>query len=961
MKPYLSILFLILLSLNILAQEADDEWMLVRGTNDPGVVYDSFVETPSGRLLAVGKDGQLMFSDDAGMTWDYEVIRDQFGQGINGLITDMVVFEGQLIGVLLDFVPSTNRFNLPLEGRTRLLSSNNNGISWTVNDFPVRQALLDGVIYPGVLLPRLFITPAGELLAYGSTAIGGQFLMYYRGGAVFRRLSAGSWEQSYFQNGPISSMAEADGRLTATGFQTIIDSPDGRAWSGYQHEDGTFEADGESLSAELKRSFIGSDVAFRNNQYVMQTQALTPVPTRPRLFSTKVDRAFIFSSGNPFVGARLWTGEEQSQIFPNWLEVGGSILSLSPAGAFSSSNGTNWTLVDDTVAMFSRSLGPVGTQSVVAVGNSREAWRSDNGGSSWTKLLDLPDVPSVNILGQLNGVLFGQVCNFGCDELYASFDNGVSWRQLADIDAQTGVGINDLVAVDDRLWAIQGFPGAYSISDDNGETWTELDTPFNGASDLIVADGGRLIRPSGGRSGLTGLGAVYTSDDNGASWQGYDVEDLDAPPMKDGVHTGEGRILILYNTFGSIGPALFVSDDNGETWRRENPFQSLPLRSTSGRGGDAAIELNDIVRLASGRLIILGGGGEILTSDDQGESWTVRIDYDGQRGPGDPFLDWTVYDIATMDERIVVPASRRDREGGPDVYFVFVSEDDGTSWREVPLPTIRAMRFASVGLNGRVVLSGSAGNIVISDFDQNEASGVPEPYVIREGETLALPVARPPADGTVTLRYELLPISADPEVDYVAASGELSWAKDDVNAKSVMISALEDAEAEPDEALQVRFSVQDDVIFEFAYRVTIDDNEAGDQPGIDLIGADRLETSEAGEVASFRVALQTPPSSEVTMTVEETQSNGVRQGKAAEVSVTPATLVFNSGNWNQAQTITLTGLDDDETDRDVAVRLVLETTSDDEDYDSLFGVPVYVVNRDNDQVEAIFRDRFELD
>lgn len=936
-----------------LAQDDDGPWTGVRGSDAPGVFYDSFVEAPSGRLLVLGEDGQLMFSDDGGITWDYNVIFDQGGQTIKGQITDMVVFEGQLIGVLLDFVPSNNRFDLPLEGRTRLLTSVNNGVSWQVENFPVQQALFDGFPYPGILLPRLFVSPAGELLAYGTTAIGGVFLMYYRGGAVFRRLGPGSWEQSFFELGPLSSMAEADGRLVATGFQAVIDSPDGRAWGGYLHRDGAFQVDGMNLPSDVTRSLIGSDVAFLNGQYVMQTQALTPAPSRPRLFTTKVDKAFIFESGNPFDGGRLWTGTQQTQIFPNWLEVGNSVLSLSPAGAYRSSNGTSWTLTDDTVKLFTRSLGPVGVQSVVAVGNSREVWRSDNGGGTWTKLLDLPEVPSVNLLGAAGGVLFAQVCDFSCDELYASFDNGVSWSPLADLNAQTGAGINDLVEIDGRLFAVQGFPAAYSVSDDGGANWTPLPTPFSGASDLIEGVGGRLIRPSGGRSGLTGLGTVYTSDDGGLTWDAHDVENMDSQPMKTGVHTGDGRILILYNAFGGIDPGLFVSDDNGETWRRENPFQGLPLLGTVSGSTDTTIELEKIVRLASGRLVILGEDGELLTSDDRGESWTVRLKFGTAPEPDETFLDWTVYDIAEAPDRLVVPASRRDAQGGPDIYFAFVSEDDGNSWREVPIPTDRALRFASTGLNGRVVLSGSNGNVFISDFDTGEASGGPQEFIMREGETRVLPVPRPPEEQAITLRYELLPVSADPDIDYIADTGELTWAADDLVAKSLAVTALEDSESEPDEVFRVRFSAVDGPALEFSYELTIDDNEPGEQAGIDLIGADRLVTTEGGGTTSFRVALATQPSADVTVAIEHTLSS--------ELLVTPTTLIFSAAEWNVAQTVTVSGVDETERDGNVSVRLFLRATSDDVDYADLPGIPVYVVNVDDDDgaTPPIFADGFE--
>lgn len=67
-----------------------------------------------------------------------------------------------------------------------------------------------------------------------------------------------------------------------------------------------------------------------------------------------------------------------------------------------------------------------------------------------------------------------------------------------------------------------------------------------------------------------------------------------------------------------------------------------------------------------------------------------------------------------------------------------------------------------------------------------------------------------------------------------------------------------------------------------------------------------LTTSEAGGTATFAVNLNSPPISPVTVVITPSDET--------EAMVTPATLVFDSANWNTTQTVTVTGVDDGEVD-----------------------------------------------
>ncbi len=100
-------------------------------------------------------------------------------------------------------------------------------------------------------------------------------------------------------------------------------------------------------------------------------------------------------------------------------------------------------------------------------------------------------------------------------------------------------------------------------------------------------------------------------------------------------------------------------------------------------------------------------------------------------------------------------------------------------------------------------------------------------------------------------------------------------------------------------------------------------------------------TTENGGAATFSVVLNSAPSASVTMAL---YSDNTTEGV-----VSSSLLTFDSGNWNIAQTVTLTGMDDDVDDGDVAYTVVVGSTSSaDPNYDDINPGDVAVINIDND-------------
>lgn len=119
-------------------------------------------------------------------------------------------------------------------------------------------------------------------------------------------------------------------------------------------------------------------------------------------------------------------------------------------------------------------------------------------------------------------------------------------------------------------------------------------------------------------------------------------------------------------------------------------------------------------------------------------------------------------------------------------------------------------------------------------------------------------------------------------------------------------------------------------------------NTNDDVAGVDLIDATDLRTDENGLVDSFGVRLRKQPLGNVTI--------NLTSNSTSEVTVSPASLQFTPSNWNQTQSVALTGIDDGlvvDGDQTASISLDLSTSTD-AAYQNVSVGPVSVVNIDND-------------
>jgi hypothetical protein len=112
-------------------------------------------------------------------------------------------------------------------------------------------------------------------------------------------------------------------------------------------------------------------------------------------------------------------------------------------------------------------------------------------------------------------------------------------------------------------------------------------------------------------------------------------------------------------------------------------------------------------------------------------------------------------------------------------------------------------------------------------------------------------------------------------------------------------------------------------------------------PGVSVDPTSGLTTTEAGGTATFTVVLDTQPTADVSIELASS--------KEEEGTVSPASLTFTTANWSTAQTVTVTGVDDQVDDGDQPYRVyVRSATSSDTNYSGIDPEDVNVTNTDDD-------------
>ncbi|MCP4697618.1 MAG: hypothetical protein GY862_12320, partial [Gammaproteobacteria bacterium] len=192
-------------------------------------------------------------------------------------------------------------------------------------------------------------------------------------------------------------------------------------------------------------------------------------------------------------------------------------------------------------------------------------------------------------------------------------------------------------------------------------------------------------------------------------------------------------------------------------------------------------------------------------------------------------------------------------------------------------------------------------------------------------------------------------LSSSDTSEGTVSSAVLTFTSDDWNtAQTVTITGIDDSPSAVDGdiayAIVTAAAASDDDNYNGLNPEDISvANSDNDVSGITISPVSGLITTEAGGKATFTVTLNTRPSAGVTLSL--------RSSEPGEGTVSPASLTFSADNWNVAQPVTVTGVDDSPpaADGDIAYTVITAAAvSEDDDYNELNPDDVLVANKDND-------------
>ena len=261
------------------------------------------------------------------------------------------------------------------------------------------------------------------------------------------------------------------------------------------------------------------------------------------------------------------------------------------------------------------------------------AFRSSNGGDTWTHIDALPSARYQAFARAPNGDLFAASSR----SIEQSTDNGQTW---ASIQRTPGFqSVNDFaIASDGTLFAASGLDGMYR-STDGGTTWmtptTGLDTLHTWS--MAIGASGRIYAGSVGR--------LHISDDNGDTWTPRHEGLPDAARIETILESSTGRAFITTNE------GLFWRDDSDAAWTEATDG----LATTQKR-------YYALAKRASGRLLA-STASTVYRSDDDGATWMAA---DAQARPSFAYS----LDVA-LNGDIIAPTFYRG---------VFRSTDGGETW-----------------------------------------------------------------------------------------------------------------------------------------------------------------------------------------------------------------------------------------------------------------------------------------
>ena len=239
---------------------------------------------------------------------------------------------------------------------------------------------------------------------------------------------------------------------------------------------------------------------------------------------------------------------------------------------------------------------------LVVVGDRGHILFSDDQGKTWTQAR----VPTRQLLTAVFFLDDKRGWAVGHDaQILASNDGGATWsKQFEDLSREAP--LLDVTFLDAQHGFAVGAYGALLETTDGGQHWQDVAERLDNADQLhlngiaVIKDAGLFI--------VGEQGSMFRSGDNGQTWS-----KVDGPyegSLFGVMGTAQPNTLLAYGLRGN----LFRSTDFGDSWQ---PIELKAARGTLEFGLASATLVED------GGVVLVGNGGSVLRSHDDGQTFSV--------------------------------------------------------------------------------------------------------------------------------------------------------------------------------------------------------------------------------------------------------------------------------------------------------------------------------------------------
>ena len=240
-----------------------------------------------------------------------------------------------------------------------------------------------------------------------------------------------------------------------------------------------------------------------------------------------------------------------------------------------------------------------------AVGHDAVILKTSDGAKTWNKVFSDIDeeAPLLDLFFKdaLNGIAIGAY-----SLIYVTKDGGLSWQReelkLSDNNETNqdddsseytdayDLHLNDITYAGDKRFYIAAEAGHILRSDDEGISWVDLPSPYQGSFFGTLPLSFNEVLAFGLR------GHLYRSSDAGNSWE--QIETNSKEMLTDAIRLSNGNIVIV-----GLAGTLLLSQDNGES------FSNINLHHRHG--------LSSILEKEDGSILLTGDAGIKTLSKDK--------------------------------------------------------------------------------------------------------------------------------------------------------------------------------------------------------------------------------------------------------------------------------------------------------------------------------------------------------